>query len=349
MAALPDPQHSFAQAIYSLHERDQADEQDRPYLGASELGESCARRLWYRFRWAARERFDGRLLRLFDTGHREEARLLDEMRRAGLEVWDRDEIGEQFAVRAHGGHFRGHLDAVVRGLPEAPKSPHVFDVKTIKAKKFAELVKHGIQKTFPKYVVQGTVYCGLMEIEKAAFAFVVKDDETIYLERFDFDQAAFDEAMARAGRIIFSAEPPPGISADPDFWACKLCPFHALCFGAAAPAVSCRTCVHVTPVADGTWRCELHDKTLSVDEQRAGCTDHRFIPSLLSNFAELLDADGNDVRYRNKLTGVEFVNGERPGYSSAEIAACADKRALGNNEIDAMREEFDARIVNTRE
>ncbi len=349
MAALPNPQHSLAQAIYDLHERRGEAEQDRPYLGVSELGEPCARRLYYRFHWAARERFDGRMRRLFDTGNREEARLLDELRELGLDVWDRQEDGSQYEVQAHGGHLRGRLDAVVRGLPEAPKTPHVFDVKTVKAKKLAELIRNGFAKTYPRYHAQGIGYAGLMDLERCAFAFVCKDDETIVLERFKFDQDEFDRLMERAGRIIFAAEPPPGISTDPAFWECKFCPAFELCHGTAAPPATCRSCLHATAMADGTWRCELHDKTLSVDEQRAGCADHRLIPSTISTFAELLDADGNDVRYRNKLTGVEFVNGERPGYSSAEIAACADKRALGNNEIDAMREEFDARIVNTRE
>jgi hypothetical protein len=348
VAALPQPKHSLAQAIYGLHERRGAAEQERPYLGVSELGEPCARRLYYRFHWMASERFDGRMYRLFETGHREEARLLDELRAIGLEVWDRQPDGTQYSVQAFNGHLRGHLDAVVLGLPEAPKTPHVFDVKTINKKKFGELQKNGLAKTYPKYHAQGTGYCGLMELDRAAFAFVCKDDETIALERFEFDEAEFNRLMARAESVIFAAEPLPKISTDPAFWECKFCPAYELCHGTAAPPATCRSCLHATAMRDGTWRCELHDKTLSVDEQRAGCADHRFIPSLLSNFAELLDAEGNNIRYRNNLTGVEFVNGERPGYSSSEIAACADKRALGDNEIDAMREEFDARIVNTR-
>lgn len=345
MTAIPQPKHSLAQAIYSLHEQRAQTEQERPYLGVSELGEPCARRLYYRFHWMARERFDGRMYRLFDTGHREEARLLDELRAIGCDVWDRQEDGTQYSVQAFNGHLRGHLDAVVRGLPEAPKTPHVFDVKTVKAKKLAELVKNGFAKTYPKYHAQGTAYCGLAEIDRAAFAFVCKDDETIVLERFEFDEAEHDRLMKRAESVIFAAYPPPGISTDPAFWECKYCPAYELCHGTAVPPATCRSCAHATAMRDGTWRCELHDKTLSVDEQRMGCADHRFIPALLANFADLVDADGNNVRYRNKATGVEFVNGERPGYSSAEIAACADKRALGNAEVNAMREEFDGRIT----
>lgn len=348
MAALPQPQHTLAQAIYGLHERRGDAEQDRPYLGVSEFGEPCARRLYYRFHWMFRERFDGRMRRLFDTGHREEARLLDELRELGLEVWDRQEDGAQFSVQAFNGHLRGHLDAVVRGLPEAPKTPHVFDVKTVNKKKLGELQKNGFAKTYPKHHAQGTGYCGLMDLDRAAFAFVCKDDETIVLERFEFDTDEFDRLMERAERVIFAAEPLPGISTDPAHWECKFCPAYELCFGTAAPHATCRSCAHATAARDGTWQCELHDKTLSVAEQRAGCADHRFIPALLSRFAELVDAENNNVRYRNALTGREFVNGVRPGYSSAEIHAAQDKRVLGDPETDAWRDEFDAELVNTK-
>lgn len=349
MARIPEPMHTLAQAIYGLHERRAAGELDRSYLGASVIGESCSRRLWMGFRWAGRESFDGRMLRLFDSGHRAEARILDEMREVGIEVWDRDPSGRQWAVSAFGGHLRGHLDAVVRGLPEAPKTPHVFDAKSIKAKKFAELLKQGFDKTFPKYRSQGVIYMGLMGLERAAFSFDCKDDETIHLERFEFDRIEFDRIMERAGRIIFGAEPPPGISIDPDGHECRFCLFHAHCHGTAAPAVSCRTCAHATPVADGTWRCERHERTLTVDDQRAGCVDHRVIPSLLDRFAEVVDSDGDAVRYRNTLTDRQFTNGPAPGYLSAEIVAADDKRALGDPVTDALRAEFDGWVVTMSE
>jgi len=52
------------------------------------------------------------------------------------------------------------------------------------------------------------------------------------------------------------------------------------------------------------------------------------------------------VLYRNKLTGAEFANGPAPqGYTSAELAACADKRAVGAAGTDAVRHEFDGRVV----
>lgn len=347
MAAIPEPVHQTAAAIYALYQQREADEQARPYLGASSLGDPCARRLWLGFRWVAREQFDGRMLRLFASGHREEARLLDDLRAIGVQVWDRQPDGRQFEV-AFCGHGKGHLDAIVLGLPEAPKTPHVCDVKTVSTKKLAELKKSGFRKTYPKYYAQGTVYAGLMDLDRCVFVFVCKDTDEIHLERFEFDQAEFDRLMARAERIIFAAEPPEGLSRDPAWWECKFCHFHAHCHGAAAPAATCRSCAHVTPErqGDGRWSCAHHARDLSVDQQRNGCDHHRVIPILLANWAEQTDVVDGAVVYRNKLTGNEFANGPRPdGYSSDEIHACADKRALGEPQLKALRDEFEGEVV----
>jgi hypothetical protein len=55
----------------------------RPHLGASQIGNDCNRALWYSFRWAVWPHFDGRTLRLFDRGQREEAVFVEELRRIG--------------------------------------------------------------------------------------------------------------------------------------------------------------------------------------------------------------------------------------------------------------------------
>lgn len=58
----------------------------RNHLGASELGEECWRKLWYGFRWVKQERFDGRMLRLFNVGHSAEPRFITYLRGIGFEV-----------------------------------------------------------------------------------------------------------------------------------------------------------------------------------------------------------------------------------------------------------------------
>lgn len=58
----------------------------RNHLGASELGEPCWRKLWYSFRWVKEEKFDGRMLRLFNVGHSAEPRFVSYLKGIGFEV-----------------------------------------------------------------------------------------------------------------------------------------------------------------------------------------------------------------------------------------------------------------------
>ena len=63
----------------------------------------------------------------------------------------------------------------------------------------------------------------------------------------------------------------------------------------AAAAVTCRSCLHSTPV-DGGWHCARHDRMLAPAEQRAACSRHLFIPDLVPG--EVIDAGDDVVTYR---------------------------------------------------
>ena len=130
MAPLPDTPSPTRDAIFASYEADR-DDGFRPHLGASQIGKACERALWYDFRWVTRSGFPGRILRLFETGQLEEARIVRNLRRIGATVLEVDpETGRQWRVEAHGGHFGGSLDGVALGLPEAPKTWHVLEFKT---------------------------------------------------------------------------------------------------------------------------------------------------------------------------------------------------------------------------
>ena len=62
MAELPEAPTPTLTAIYADYEARQGDG-FRDHLGASIIGKSCARALWYDFRWITPARHSGRLLR----------------------------------------------------------------------------------------------------------------------------------------------------------------------------------------------------------------------------------------------------------------------------------------------
>lgn len=300
MATLP-PTATTPPTVLAIYEAYRAKRGDwrRAHLGASQIGRECERALWYGFRWAWAPDFPGRVLRLFDTGHREEARLVADLRAIGVEVHEVDpETGEQFTVSAHGGHFGGSMDGAARGFAESSVW-HLLEFKTSNAKRFAELKRHGVEKAQPTHFGQMQVYMHLSGLRRAYYLAVCKDTDEIYGERVRYDKAAAERLLGRARRIITAAEPPPRISEDPEFWQCRFCDYAPVCHGHKLPEVNCRTCAHVTPELDGDrrWSCALWKEDLPLPTQKAGCTGHRYIPALVPLRVVDASAEENWVEY----------------------------------------------------
>lgn len=332
MAAIPEPMHTTVARIYESYEQG-AEEGLRPHLGASLIGHQCERYLWLTFRWVEAKKFDGRMLRLFKAGQDFEQRIVAELRRIGVEVHDTDPAGNQWRVSCLGGHFGGSLDGAACGLPEAPKSWSVLEFKTHNAKSFKDLLDKGVREAKPQHHAQMTVYMGLTGIDRAMYIAENKNTSELYAERLEFDPAEFARLKARAERIIRATEPPLRISEDPSWYVCSRCDFNDHCHGDAAPLVNCRTCAHSTPEldGDGRWSCANQGGAdLSVDEQRAGCAAHRYIPILLQRFATQTDYVNGDVIYTDR-TGKTFGNGSQPGsLVSEDIRKLKQKNILGD-------------------
>ena len=301
------------------------DDDERVYLGASVIGEECARKLWYGFRWATEpEHFDGRMLRLFQTGHREESRMIDDLRRSGVEVWDVDpETGRQWDVSEVGGHFRGHLDGVALGVREAPKTAHLLECKTHNAKSFARLRAEGVRKAKPQHYAQMQVYMHLMSLKRALYLAHGKDDDMLHAERIEYDPVFAARLMALAHSIVTATTPPARLHDDPEArmaFACRYCQALAHCHHGAWARRNCRTCLYATPMldGDGRWLCERHDHELALEDQRAGCAQHLYIPALVPG--EQIDADEARGTVTYEVKGVAFVDGQTENPRQDEAA-----------------------------
>lgn len=280
-------------------------------LSGGVIGHECERALWLKFRWAYEPTiFDGRMLRLFETGHQQEARLIEDLRRAGVEVWDRDDkTGEQFTVTAHGGHYVGKLDGVLSGLPEAPKTPHLFEAKSHNRKSFSALQSKGVEKSKPEHYAQMQSYMDMMGLTRALYLAVCKDDEAIYAERLEMDPVFCASLSAKAIRVISAERPAPPIRSDDSAPPCAWCPAKGLCFDGRWAPRNCRTCVHATPEMDGDarWSCALHKIDLTIEDQKAGCVQHLYIPDLVPG--EQIDASPADGIITYRINGEEWVDG----------------------------------------
>jgi hypothetical protein len=290
--------------IYAAYEA-AAEDWDGLGFSMSELHNECDRALWYQVRWAAaRERFTGRMLRLFATGHIEEARIIADLRMIGLEVHDLDpDTGKQFIARALAGHVRGKLDGMALGVPEAPATWHVVEAKSHNQNSFNKLRAAGVgnlRKAKPEHWAQCQMYMHIRGLERCLYSATCKNDDSRWNDRIYYDREWCERTLERLERILRMAEPPSRISEKADDFRCRFCKAKPLCHEGSFARLNCRTCIHSTPefMGDAAWSCARWAKPLSADEQREACPAHLYIPALVPG--ELLDADeeAETVTYR---------------------------------------------------
>mgnify|MGYP001809815117 CR=1 FL=1 len=273
------------------------EDRERTYLGASIIGDPCWRKLWYLFRWAYEpEKFDARMLRLFETGHIEEARIVADLRASGVSIWDLDpKTGEQWAISDIGGHFCGHTDGVGKRIHEAPKEPHLLECKSHNDDSFRQLLKLCVEKAKPVHYAQMQIYMHYMRLSRALYYAVNKNDDAEYSERVPYDQICAARLISKARTIITVERPPQKLHSDPNAKMaridCACCSVREGCHEGTWARRNCRTCLHSTPMLDGDarWHCERHDHDLTREDQEVGCSAHLYIPELVPG--EQIDAD----------------------------------------------------------
>lgn len=344
MATIPHAYNSTVAAIYRHYEESET-ESGRAHLGASVIGRECRRQLWYGFRWATAPSFPGRVLRLFKRGHDEEDFFIKDLVAIGVQVWAVDSDGDQFGCTFHGGHFAGSCDGVAKGLPESPNTPHLLEFKTHNHKSFAQLEKHGVEKSKPEHFAQMQVYMHGLELKRAMYMAVCKDTDQLYTERFKYDQDVALGLIQKAKDIIATDTPPARISSKAEFFKCKFCDHADVCHRDALPQVSCRSCAHAFADVNGGWKCCFHNIDILTVEQRTGCKKHLYLPALVPHEMVDMDAENNCILYRTS-DGVEFYNGEKgdKSYTSQELHA-APAGLLGDPTADKLRATFNGEFA----
>jgi len=217
------------------------------YLSISELGHPCSRYLWYLFRnYLAKPPVSGRTQRIFDTGHAQEQRIIAGLQRFAL-------IGNcQAEVTACNGHLKGYIDAEILGIPEAPKTLHIAEFKSINDKGFKELKKDGVEKAKFLHYCQFQVYGFLRGLERFFYLAINKNDEDIYTERGEINNGFAEAQINRANRIINADKPPERIGGK-DSYECKFCPAFDLCHNNTPHVIGIRNDGTHKPGGDGTW------------------------------------------------------------------------------------------------
>lgn len=326
-------------------------EQERGHLGMSQIGKTDIRSLWLKYRWSLPDKPEPRIKRIFRVGHILEGEVVALLRNIpDVTVHETNpQTGAQFNFSFLGGHFSGSMDGCVVGIPEAPKTWHVLEVKTVSAKRFAILQKQGVQTWSPEYYAQLQCYMGASGMDRSLFVAYNKDNSDLHIERVKIEPMFFDAMIARAERIIADNEAIPASSYPKREWfEAKFMSEEAqgVYWGDTLPAPNCRNCRFAVARMDrnnGAWWCNMKQEDLSIGSQRIGCEVHNYIPALMPH-STLKDLGKITARYVTEdSTG--FVNGysaepQAHVFSSRELFAISKAGLNKDTLTDSVVSEF---------
>ena len=129
-------------------------EMTRGYLGASAVGHPCMRRIQYD--WMCDPEHPVRIRDIFDRGHYFERRSREHLVHAGFKFAP----DERLRFTALAGMLSGHADGI---LVDGPKVrdiayPCLWECKSLNAKGWRSLDRDGLDKAYPQYAAQVSLY-----------------------------------------------------------------------------------------------------------------------------------------------------------------------------------------------
>lgn len=238
----------IADTLATMDDWRRGDDPERSHLGASVIGVGCSTRVALDYRHASLDKPDGRLVRLFNRGHMEEARLVAALTVAGIKCKTVSKHGGQISYELNG--VRGSVDGVAR-LSDGRLS--VLEFKTMAQRPFEELCRTGVIKD--QHMTQ--MQCGMagLGLEIALYVAVHKDTDRIAVFEVSADRSIASEADDLAFRVVHGEIPEPTFPRGHS--QCRYCPHKAICHNGADPVARCETCVHAVTDGNGKWSCGL--------------------------------------------------------------------------------------------
>lgn len=239
---------TVARVLETMDDWRRGNEPERSHLGGSVVGVGCGTRVALDYRKASVDKPNGRLIRLFNRGHMEEARLVAALTVAGIKCKTVSKHGGQISYELQG--VRGSVDGVAR-LPDGRLA--VLEFKTMSQRPFDELCRTGIIKD--QHMTQ--MQCGMagLGLDAALYVACHKDTDTIIVFEVAADPSIASEADDLAFEVVHGVI--PEIEFQRGALQCKYCPHKAICHGGEAPVARCETCVHAVSDGNGRWSCSV--------------------------------------------------------------------------------------------
>jgi hypothetical protein len=270
-------------------------EDPRTHLGASIIGNDCAAYAWNTFRWLKFEEFSGRMYRLFNRGHEEEARFVKWLVGIGFQVREIDpDTNKQYRILGAKGHFGGSLDAMMKA-PARYNIPEdliwLGEFKTHNEKSYAKLAGkkpnwkdmdkpnariggQGVQRSKPQHFKQMCSYGRAYGFKYGLYCAVNKETDELYFEIVVLNWLEADDLFRKAESIVFSQTRPQKIAQVESFFDCKFCDFAGLCHRGEVPTINCRSCRNAFAIENAEWHCQVHNAIIPKDVIPVGCSSY---------------------------------------------------------------------------
>lgn len=323
MTELPEPPQPTVDAVYEELEREAAARERYEGYGvsASALGTPCDRQLWYTLRWtSAPEPLTGLKLRRFARGNEAEDRIIRDLRRVANVQDVSPHTGRQHRFSLARGWIRGKADGIISGIPDAPQTVHVLEIKSIKAADWRAIKKHGLAAKKIEHWHQ--LHAGMVGLGYDRGLYIAENADTSELltERIKLDQEEANRQEARVERLVEMHEPPLGlkgeantekqaekIQASPP---CRFCDHAPTCWQGAWARRTCRSCIHFAFGEAGNGHCARFDEPVTPGQQREGkdCPAHLFLPALVPGEQTDADPEAETITYR-LADGTEWTDG----------------------------------------
>lgn len=230
----------FVELIDAAIDARGAGETPRDYLGGSEIGEECARKLQYSYLKAPGGGFEPRVRRIFARGHTGESLMAGWIRQAGFELVTEGRNGRQIGFADCDDRCKGHADGVILSGPAGFKYPALWECKVLGAKGWKALNSYGLRKQYPKYAAQVATYQAYLKLAEhpAIFTALNADTMEILCLLVPFDLALAQECMDRAALVLTAVDHKellPRAYAAPDAFGCKFCNYRGVCWDGNQP------------------------------------------------------------------------------------------------------------------
>jgi len=210
-------------------------------LRASKIGFPCIRNIWFGY-IGIQEKFDKRVLRIFDLGNAIERLAVQWLREDGWNVdWNE---GSQEAEQVSIIHIpdtdaiiAGHHDCIINKDGEFDGKPILVDIKSMNSRAYQHWLKGGTAENKLQYYVQANLYAHALGLEYAGIVGVNKDTSDYTIEVFPRDDKVVEATIEKAKMIVTTKVIPPaqaypiehlGVTSEVPKWCCGYCYFKKL-------------------------------------------------------------------------------------------------------------------------